>query len=149
MRAIVVADSGAVHAALTQRLAGTPRIELVRHASGRANVEQQMRGYAPDVVLLHDMELPLRAIARVQEIRNALPGAAIVVLAERLQGAWIGEALRLGATVLPADVEQRAFERVLEEILASPASTVIDFPRSGPGRPPLSTLETHPEGSAA
>jgi DNA-binding NarL/FixJ family response regulator len=147
MRAIVVADSGAVHASLTQRLAGNDRIELVRHASGRTNVEPQMRGFAPDLVLLHDMELPLRALARVQEIRRAAPGATIVVLAERLQGAWLAEALRLGATVLPADVDQSAFARVLAEVLGD--GTVIDFPRPSPGRQPLIALETHPEGSAA
>ena len=149
MRAIVLADSGSVHAALTQRLACIARIELVRHASGRTDVELQMRGFSPDLVLMHDMEMPLHALARLDEIRRATPGATVVILAARLEGAWLGRALRLGATVLPADIEQSAFERVLAEAIASPRSTVIDFPRPKPGRRPLMTLETHPEGSAA
>lgn len=149
MRAIVLADSGSVHAALTQRLAGNARIQVVRHASGRANVELQMQGVSPDLVLMHDMELPLQALARVAEIRRSVPEATIVVLAERLEGAWLGEALRLGATVLPADLDQTAFERVLTEVFASQDPKVIDFPRPKPGRRPLATLETHTEGSAA
>jgi chemotaxis response regulator CheB len=149
MRAIVLADSGSVHAALTARLASNARIQVVRHASGRTDVEQQMRAVSPDLVLMHDMELPLRALARVEEIHRAAPAAAIVVLAERLEGAWLAKALRLGAAVLPVDVDAVTFERVLAEVLASPASKVIDFPRPKPGRRPLLTLETHPEGSAA
>jgi DNA-binding NarL/FixJ family response regulator len=144
MRAIVLADSGSVHAALTQRLAGDDRMQVVRHASGRTDVELQMRAFSPDVVLMHDMELPLRALARLDEIRRAAPGATVVILATRLEGAWLTQALRLGATVLPVDVDQRAFERVLKEAIASQA-TVIDFPR----QKPRLTLETHPEGSAA
>ena len=148
MRAIVLADSGAVHAALTHRLSAIDRIQLVRHASGRTNVEPQMRSFAPDLVLMHDMGLPLRALARVREIHRAAPDAAIVLLTERLEGAWLGEALQLGTVVMPADVEPRAFERVLAEILATPSSTVIDFPRSH-GRRPLMALESHSEGTAA
>ena len=148
MRAIVLADSGSQHAALTQRLARNDRVQVVRHASGHANVEGQMRGFSPELVLMHDMDLPARALARLEEIRRAAPAATVVVLAERLQGAWLATALRLGATVLPADVEETAFEQVLAEVL-TPRSTVINFPRPKPGRRPLMTLETHPEGSAA
>ena len=144
IRAIVLADSGAVHAALTQRLSAFGRVQVVRHASGRTNVEPQMRGFAPDLVLMHDMGLPLRALARVREIRRAAPDATIVVVAERLEGAWLSEALHLGSMVLPADVEPRAFERVFAEMLASQNATVINFPRR-----PLTTLESHPEVSAA
>jgi len=147
MRAIVLADSGSVHAALTQRLAGNDRIQVIRHASGRTNVELQIRRSTPDLVLMHDMDMPVRALARLEEIHRAAPAATVVVLAERLHGAWLASALRLGATVLPADVEDAAFEQVLAEVL-TPRSTVINFPRPKPGRRPLMTLE-HPEGSAA
>ena len=149
MRAIVLSGSGSVHAALAERLSHDGRIHVVRHASGRANVELQMRGFAPDLVLIHDMQQPLRAVARVSEIRRAAPGAAVIVLTERLEGAWLTAALRLGATVLPADIEQLAFEQVLAEILAAPASTVINFPRLKSEPRPLVSLESHPEGSAA
>jgi DNA-binding NarL/FixJ family response regulator len=116
-RAIIIADSGPVFASLTEHLLATTRAEIVRHASGRVEVEAQVRSFTPDLVLLHDMGLPLRALARVQEIRRAAPDAVIVLLAERPEASWLGQALRLGATAtMPADSDATIFERILTEV---------------------------------
>jgi DNA-binding NarL/FixJ family response regulator len=150
MRAIIVADSGAVLASLTQLVAGLDRIELVRHASGRTNVEPQMRGFAPEIVLIDDMGLASRALARVREVRRAAPDAAIVVMAERIESAWLGQALRLGAAaVMPASADPATFRTVIAEVLEPTARNVIDFPRSVPARRAALALEALSEGSAA
>jgi DNA-binding NarL/FixJ family response regulator len=148
MRAVIVADSGPVMARLTQLLAGIDRVQLVRHASGRTNVESQMRSFAPELVVIDDMTVPPRALVRVAEIRRSAPDAAIVVMADRIESPWLGEALRLGAAaVLPAGADQATFRDVIADVLEPASGTVIDFPRLAPRR--VLTLETHPEGSAA
>ena len=119
MRAIVIADSGPVLAALTRGLVEIDGLELVRHASGRSRVDAQVRGFAPDLVLIDEMRWPPLALARVADVRRAAPGAAIVVVAERLEGDWLADALRLGAAaVMPAHADPDTFRRVLTEVLA-------------------------------
>ena len=117
MRAIIVADSGPVFASLTQHLLATGRAEIVRHASGRTDVERQIRSFTPDLVLLDDMGLPLRALARIQEIRRGAPAAAIVLMADRPDASWLGQALRLGVTaIMPAGSDDAIFARILCEV---------------------------------
>ena len=149
-RAIIVADSGPVLASLTQLLAAFDRIELVRHTSGRANVEPQMRGFAPELVLIDDMGLPARALARVGEVRRGAPRAAIVVIADHMESAWLGQALRLGAAaVMPAGVDETTFRSVISDVLEPGEHKVIDFPRSFPARAAALGLDSRTEGTAA
>lgn len=118
MRAMVVADSGSVMAALTRTLADLGSVEL-RHASGRSHVDALVRGFAPDLVLVDEMRWPPRALARIAEVRAAAPAATVVVLAEGLEGGWLADALRLGAAaVMPAGADPNTFRRVLAEALA-------------------------------
>jgi DNA-binding NarL/FixJ family response regulator len=119
MRAIVIADSGPVLASVTRALVEIHGLEIVRHASGRTRVDALVRGFAPDLVLIDEMRWPPLALARVREVRRAAPGAAIVVLAEGLEGNWLADALRLGAAaVMPADADPDTFRQVLTEVIA-------------------------------
>jgi DNA-binding NarL/FixJ family response regulator len=119
MRAIVVADSGPVLAALTRALVENG-VEIVRHASGRTRVDALVRGFEPDLVLIDEMRWPPMALARVGEVRQAAPSASVVVMAERLEGNWLAEALRMGAAaVMPASTDPETFRRVLTEVLTS------------------------------
>lgn len=118
MRAIVIADSGSVFAHLTSALAGIERVEIVRHASGRTQVEALVHPFAPDLVLIDEMHWPPRALARVAEVRRAAPAAAIIVMTEQLEGAWLADALRMGAAaVMPAGADAPMFRRILAEVL--------------------------------
>lgn len=118
IRAIVIADSGAVMARLTRMLGEVGGVEIVRHASGRKRVDALVAGFAPDLVVVDDMRWPPRALTRVAEVRRTAPDAAVVVLAERLEGSWLAEALRMGAAaVMPADTDPQTFRRVLGELL--------------------------------
>ena len=119
MRAIVIADSGPVLAAVTRALVEFNGVEIVRHASGRARVSALVRGFAPDLVLIDEMHWPPLALARVREVRAAAPRASVVVLAEQLEGGWLADALRLGAAaVMPASADSDTFRQVLSEVLA-------------------------------
>jgi DNA-binding NarL/FixJ family response regulator len=117
IRAIVIADSGPVMARLTRTLGEVGGVDIVRHASGRKRVDALVGGCAPDLVVIDDMRWPPRALTRVAEVRRAAPDAAVVVLAERLEGSWLAEALRMGAAaVLPADTDPQTLRRVLHEL---------------------------------
>jgi DNA-binding NarL/FixJ family response regulator len=118
MRAIVVADSGSALSSLTSALAALDGIEIVRHASGRTSIEALVRGYEPELVLIDEMRWPPQALARIAEARRAAPTASIVVLAERLEGNWLADALRGGAAaVMPAEADPDTFRQVLSEVL--------------------------------
>jgi DNA-binding NarL/FixJ family response regulator len=119
MRAIVIADSGPVLAAVTSSLAELSGVEIVRHASGRNRVGALVRGFAPDLVLIDEMHWPPLALARVREVRAAAPTASVVVLAEQLEDGWLADALRLGAAaVMPATADPETFRQILSEVLA-------------------------------
>jgi DNA-binding NarL/FixJ family response regulator len=119
MRAIVIADSGPVLAAVTRTLVEIDGVDIVRHASGRARVDALVRGFEPELVLVDEMHWPPLALARVREVRRAAPRASVVVLAERLEGSWLADALRLGAAaVMPASADGDTFRQVLSEVLA-------------------------------
>jgi DNA-binding NarL/FixJ family response regulator len=118
VRAIVIADSGTVLAGLTHALVESHRAEIVRHVNGRAHVGSHVHGFAPTLVLIHDMGSPSLALARVAEVREAAPAASIVVLAERLESTWLAQALRLGAAaVMPAGGGSETFRQILDEVL--------------------------------
>ena len=118
-RAVIIADSGAVQAELTHMLLDARDIEIVRHASGRSDVTALVEGFRPDLVIVDDMQWPPRALTRVAEARRAAPAAAIVVRAERIEGSWLAQALRVGASaVIPAQASAATFRQVLGEVLA-------------------------------
>ena len=117
-RAMIIADSRAVQAELTDTLLEARDIEIVRHVSGRSDVTAIVEGFRPDLVIVDDMHWPPRALSRVAEARRAAPAAAIVVRAERIEGDWLADALRCGASaVIPAQADTKTFRRVLSEVL--------------------------------
>jgi hypothetical protein len=70
-------------------------------------------------VLIDEMGWPPLALGRISEVRAAAPGARIIVLASRLEGGWLAEALRMGvAAVMPANADDDTFRQVLGEVLA-------------------------------
>jgi DNA-binding NarL/FixJ family response regulator len=116
MRALVIADSGPALARLTAAAVELHNVAL-GHANGRTHVGELVRGFGPDLVLIDDMGWPPRVLARLEEIRGAAPGAAVIVFAERLEDAWLADALRGGATaVLPAAADHETVRRVVDEV---------------------------------
>jgi DNA-binding NarL/FixJ family response regulator len=118
-RAVIIADSGAVQAEVTQTLLAARDVEIVRHVSGRSDVSAIVEGFRPELVIVDEMHWPPRALTRIAEARRAAPAAAIVVRADRLEGGWLAQALRVGASaVIPAQASAEIFRQVLGEVLA-------------------------------
>jgi DNA-binding NarL/FixJ family response regulator len=117
-RAVIVANSGAVQAEVTHALLEARNVEIVRHVSGRSDVATIVEGFRPDLVVVDEMHWPPRALSRVAEARQAAPDAAIVVRAESIEGAWLAQALREGASaVIPAQASAATFRQVVAEVL--------------------------------
>jgi len=118
-RAVIIADSGAVQAAVTHALLEARDIEIVRHVSGRSDVGAIVEGFRPSLVIVDEMQWPPRALTRVAEARRAAPAAAIIVRADRIEGDWLAQALRVGASaVIPAHAGADTFRQILGEVLA-------------------------------
>jgi len=117
-RAMIIADSRAVQAELTDTLLEAFDFDIVRHAAGRSDVSAIVEGFRPDLVVVDEMQWPPRALTRIGEARRAAPAAAIVVRTERLEGDWLAQALRDGASaVMPAQAGAETFRQILSEVL--------------------------------
>jgi len=155
IRTIVIADTGAAMARITDSLNEGGNVELVRYAGGRCHVDALVRAHRPDLVIIAEVRRPCLALARIAEARRAAPGCAVIVLAAWSTGGWLAEALRVGAAaVLPADVSARTLHMVIGEVLVdAPEPEVATVHELRPHVPkviagsPLGSATT--EGSAA
>jgi two-component system, NarL family, response regulator DesR len=154
IRTIVIADTGAAMARVTDSLNEAGNVELVRYAGGRCHVDALVRAHRPDLVIIAEVRRPCLALARIAEARRAAPGCAVIVLAAWSKAGWLAEALRVGAAaVLPADVSARTLHLVIGEVLDAPEPEVATVHELRPHAPkvisgsPLGSAIT--EGSAA
>ena len=123
IRALVIADSGVVMSQVTAALCQLGNVDIVAHANGRAPVARIARAVSPDVVLIDEMAWTGLALARVAEVREAAPLAAVVGLAERPDAPWVLAGLRAGAAaVVPRGLEPATLGLVLDEVLATTQS---------------------------
>lgn len=115
----LVADSGAAMEAMTQSVSTLSRVNIVRHCHGRAPIGRALGRFAPDLVLVDEMHWPRLAMQRIEEIRESLPHARIVVRAEQPEAGWLADALRAGASaVVPATAGPETLGLVLAEVVS-------------------------------
>jgi DNA-binding NarL/FixJ family response regulator len=115
----LIANSGPALEAMTRSLTAVPGVHVVRHCHGRAPVGPGLKRCAPDLVLLDEMHWPRLALQRLEELRDVLPHARVVVRAERPDAGWLGDALRAGASaVVPATAGPETLGLVLQEVLS-------------------------------
>ena len=114
----LVADSGPAMEAMTRSVSTLSHVNIVRHCHGRAPIGRSLARFAPDLVLVDEMHWPRVALQRVEEIRQTLPHARIVVRAERPEAGWLADALRAGASaVVPATAGAETLGLVLAEVV--------------------------------
>lgn len=123
IRALVVADSGAVMAALTELLWDMPGVEISAFASGRSDVGDLVAAADPDVVLVDEMTWFGLAVQRISEVHAAQPARAIVGLASRADAEWVLAGLRAGArAVVPRDLNPATLSLVLRDAVTASSS---------------------------
>ena len=115
----LVADSGTAMEEMTRSVSTLSRVNIVRHCHGRAPIGRALARFAPDLVLVDEMHWPRLALQRIEEIRETLPHARIVVRAERPDAGWLADALRAGASaVVPATAGPETLGLVLAEVVS-------------------------------
>jgi DNA-binding NarL/FixJ family response regulator len=121
----LVADSGAAMEAMTQSVSTLSRVTIVRHCHGQAPIGRALARFSPDLVLVDEMHWPRVALQRIEEIRDTLPEARIVVRASRPEASWLADALRAGASaVVPATAGPETLGVVLAEVVSEPSIVV-------------------------
>ena len=139
-RVIVVADSGAALAGLTAAVASVPDAYIVRHASSAAPLDRLVAPLAPDLVLIGDLLVPDKGLARIAEVRREAPLAKVVVLSSSSEAGWLADALRADASaVLPGSLEPHTLGLVLREVLAEDSAVVARLPLIGALGAPVET----------
>jgi DNA-binding NarL/FixJ family response regulator len=135
IRALVIADSGVVMSQITTTLWRLGNVDIVAHANGRAPVDAMVRAVGPDVVLIDEMAWTGLALARIAEVREAAPLAAVVGLAERPDAPWVLSGLRAGAAaVVPRGLEPATLGLVLDEVLVANQTAVASGHVAGPAK---------------
>jgi DNA-binding NarL/FixJ family response regulator len=126
IRALIVADSGAVFEAVTANLWRTGAVEIVGYASGAANVSAICRSTLPDVVLVDAMRWPGLAVKRIAEVRASAPAAVAVGLCESADDAWVVDGLHAGASVIvPRRLDAPTLAAVLRDVVDAPTATSV------------------------
>lgn len=132
-RVVIVADSGPVLANLTAAVGTVPGAYIVRHGSSACPLDGLVAPLAPDLVVIGDLLVPDRALARLAEVRRAAPAAQVVVCSSEPEAEWLADALRAHASaVLPGNLEPHTLGRVLREVIAMPEAVVHQLPERGP-----------------
>jgi DNA-binding NarL/FixJ family response regulator len=123
IRLLVVADSGAAMAAITGTLRAISSVDIVAYASGIAPVRRVVEASRPDVVIVDEMRRPGLALTRIEEIRAAMPEAAVLALSGEDDPERVVAGLRAGAAaVVPRRLPAATLARVLQDVTAgSPA----------------------------
>ena len=115
----LIADNGPALEAMTRSLASLPGVNIVRHCHGHARIGAGLARCAPDLVLLDEMHWPRLVLQRLEELRQVLPEARVIVRTARPDAGWLADALRAGASaVVPATAGAETLGVVLQEVVA-------------------------------
>ena len=148
-RVVIVADSGISLANLTTAVGMLPGAHIARHLSSAAPLDRLLGPLAPDLVVLGDLRVPARALARLGEVRRAAPSAKVVLLSSTPEADWVADALRAQASaVLPGDLAPHTLGVVLREVLAErDGITEAAYAHAVPEVPRISAERRHRGGA--
>ncbi|WP_035854833.1 response regulator [Cryptosporangium arvum] len=96
IRVLVADDEAMIRAGVRAILATDPEVEVVAEAGNGREAVESARAHRPDVVLL-DVRMPaLDGLAAAEELRRAVPSAAVLMLTTFGEDEYIERALRAG-----------------------------------------------------
>jgi DNA-binding NarL/FixJ family response regulator len=96
MRVLIVTDNALVAEALRRELRHAPGCNVIGYVNGRRPCATPVASAEPDIVVVDEMSSHDTALARIREIRAAMPNTKIVLLTSRMQGEWLAEASAAG-----------------------------------------------------
>jgi DNA-binding NarL/FixJ family response regulator len=96
MRVLIVTDNALVAEALRRELRHASGCHVIGYVNGRRPCAMPIATADPDVVLIDEMSARAMALARIPEIRAAVPNAKLVLLTSSMQQDWLAEAYGAG-----------------------------------------------------
>jgi len=97
MLVVIVTDNGFAAEAIRRSFRGASGVRVAGYVDGRGPVGAAVAEALPDIVLIDEMTWSANAVARIAEVRRAVPAAKIIVLAAEPGAPWLAEAVRAGA----------------------------------------------------
>jgi DNA-binding NarL/FixJ family response regulator len=96
MRALIVADHTLAAEAIRRELRHAAACEVIGYVDGRRPCADAVANANPDVVVIDEMTPQTPLIARIQEIRAAMPGAKLLLVTVRMDDEFLAEAAAAG-----------------------------------------------------
>ena len=97
MLVVIVTDNGFAAEAIRRSFRNTSGVRVAGYVDGRQACGAAVAEAQPDVVLVDEMTWSSSAVARIAEVRRAVPDAKIVALTSQPAAPWLGDAIRAGA----------------------------------------------------
>ena len=97
MLVVIVTDNGFAAEAIRRSFRNTSGVRVAGYVDGRQACGAAVAEAQPDVVLVDEMTWSSSAVARIAEVRRAVPAAKIVALTSQPGASWLGDATRAGA----------------------------------------------------
>ena len=108
MLVVIVTDNGFAAEAIRRSFRGTSGVRVAGYVDGRRPCGAAVAEAGADVVIVDEMTWSANAVARIAEVRRAVPGAKIIVLTAEPDADWLGDAVRAGADAAIAKTVQPA-----------------------------------------
>jgi DNA-binding NarL/FixJ family response regulator len=116
-RLMIVAGHVLMAQTVRRALRHTAGFEVMGWFDGRGSVRDSVRKLQPDVALVDDMQPAALTLERLREVREGRPEAQCVLLASRMDAAWLDEAFEAGAhAVVSKTVHAASLGMLLREI---------------------------------
>jgi DNA-binding NarL/FixJ family response regulator len=96
MRVLIVVDNALTAEAIRREMRHVPSYEVLGYVNGRTSCAMAVADAAPDLVVVDDMSERELTLARVREIRVAVPAAKIILLTVRMDAALLAETANAG-----------------------------------------------------
>jgi DNA-binding NarL/FixJ family response regulator len=148
-RLMIVADDALSASGLRRALRAAGGYDVLDgYVEGRGPCGELASLRRPEIVVIDDLRSRLGTLARIGEVRAALPAAKIIVLPARMEPTWLGQATAAGADAAIAKTfRPEAIGVLVREVAAgnvfhafdAPTPTVRPVP--DPGLPPLTRRE--------
>ena len=108
MLVVIVTDNGFAAEAIRRSFRNTSGVRVAGYVDGRHACGAAIAEARPDVVIVDEMTWSANAVARIAEVRRAVPAAKIIVLTALPDAPWLGDAVRAGADAAIAKTVQPA-----------------------------------------
>ena len=106
MLVVIVTDNGFAAEAIRRSFRGASGVRVAGYVDGRRACGAAVAEARPDVVIVDEMTWSATAVARISEVRRAIPAAKIIVLTAEPDAPWLADAVRAGADAAIAKTVQ-------------------------------------------